>query len=114
MQIKKNNVKAIILNSAKREFLKLGFEKASLRQIASGAGVTKGNLYTYFSNKDELFCSLVSPAMHCLKSWMSHGGEDYVRQYGNDSGNMSVEVFNQFIASLFEFEEELKLLFFSS
>lgn len=45
--------------SAKQEFLKCGYEKASLRVICKNAGLTTGALYFFFSNKEELFDCLV-------------------------------------------------------
>ena len=36
---------------------------ASLRKIAKTAGVTVGNLYHYFKNKDEIFYVIVEPAV---------------------------------------------------
>ncbi len=50
-----------ILITAKQEFLKNSFEKASMRVIAKKSGVTTGALYTRFKNKDELFATLVKP-----------------------------------------------------
>ncbi|MFI3202301.1 MAG: helix-turn-helix domain-containing protein [Eubacteriales bacterium] len=44
-----------ILEVAKQEFLANGFEKASMRTIASKACVTTGALYARFPNKDEMF-----------------------------------------------------------
>lgn len=52
-----------VLESAKAEFLTLGFEKASMRSIAKVAGVTTGALYVRFPNKDALFCALVQPVI---------------------------------------------------
>lgn len=48
-----------ILESAKNEFLKNGFTNASLRTIASNAGLTTGAMYRHFKDKDALFCALV-------------------------------------------------------
>ncbi len=50
-----------ILVTAKQEFLKNGFEKASMRVIARNSGVTTGALYTRFASKDDLFATLVNP-----------------------------------------------------
>ncbi|SDB20502.1 TetR/AcrR family transcriptional regulator [Eubacterium oxidoreducens] len=44
-----------ILEVAKKEFSKKGFQGASLRNIAKEAGVTTGSLYWHFKNKEELF-----------------------------------------------------------
>ena len=47
--------KAAILSSAQEEFSEKGFQGASLRTIASNAGVTTGAIYCFFKGKDELF-----------------------------------------------------------
>ena len=52
-----------ILESAKKEFLEKGFMNASLRTIASNAGLTTGAMYRHFKDKDDLFCSLVDEAV---------------------------------------------------
>lgn len=48
-----------ILDGAKRCFLELGFEAASMNDITSEAGVSKGTLYVYFANKEDLFGALI-------------------------------------------------------
>ena len=50
-----------ILESAQKEFLSRGYEKASTNVICKNAGVTWGALAKRYSGKDELFCALVSP-----------------------------------------------------
>ena len=51
----------LILKSARKQFLEKGFQGASIRKIASDAGVTYGALYGYFASKEELFCALADP-----------------------------------------------------
>lgn len=51
----------LILKSARRQFLERGFQGASIRKIASDAGVTYGALYGYFGSKEELFYALTDP-----------------------------------------------------
>jgi hypothetical protein len=41
-----------ILDGAKRCFLRLGFENASMNEITAEAGVSKGTIYVYFQNKE--------------------------------------------------------------
>lgn len=60
MQIKKDSVNTRILDSAENEFFEKGFSSASMRDIARGAGVTPGNLYSYYKGKEELLSALVS------------------------------------------------------
>lgn len=56
-----DNTKDRILASARKQFLMLGFQGASIRRIASEAGVTHGALYGYFGSKEELFYALTDP-----------------------------------------------------
>ena len=58
---KKDILMDTILKSAMTEFLHNGYDKASMRVIASKANVTTGALYARFSNKDKLFATLVEP-----------------------------------------------------
>jgi AcrR family transcriptional regulator len=44
-----------ILSGAREVFLAMGFDAASMGEIARKAGVSKGTLYVYFENKEELF-----------------------------------------------------------
>jgi AcrR family transcriptional regulator len=48
-----------ILDGAKRCFLSLGFEAASMNDITTEAGVSKGTLYVYFKDKEDLFKELI-------------------------------------------------------
>ena len=48
-----------ILHCAAKEFLKKGWEKSNIRDIARKAGVTTGSVYFHFENKEALFDDLV-------------------------------------------------------
>jgi AcrR family transcriptional regulator len=48
-----------ILDGARAVFLSQGFDAASMGEIAKAAGVSKGTLYVYFENKEELFEAMV-------------------------------------------------------
>jgi AcrR family transcriptional regulator len=48
-----------ILEGARRVFLDLGFDGASMGEIARAAGVSKGTLYVYFADKSRLFEAIV-------------------------------------------------------
>ena len=48
-----------ILAGARRVFFERGFDAASMGDIARAAGVSKGTLYVYFENKEDLFAALV-------------------------------------------------------
>src|SRR4030088_3475538 len=48
-----------ILAGARRVFMDLGFDGASMGEIARSAGVSKGTLYVYFADKNRLFEAIV-------------------------------------------------------
>jgi AcrR family transcriptional regulator len=48
-----------IVDGARAVFLARGFDAASMSDIARAAGVSKGTLYVYFANKEELFQAIV-------------------------------------------------------
>ena len=62
MQVLKEEVREKIKIAALREFEKNGYQKTSMRSIASSAKLTVGNLYRYFENKDDLFDVIIQPA----------------------------------------------------
>ena len=48
-----------IIAGARSVFLSQGFDAGSMGEIARAAGVSKGTLYVYFKNKEELFEAIV-------------------------------------------------------
>jgi AcrR family transcriptional regulator len=48
-----------ILDGAKRVFMRLGFDAASMNDITREAGVSKGTIYVYFQSKDDLFAAIM-------------------------------------------------------
>ncbi len=80
MQTLKDEVKQKILDAATEEFLVDGYTNSSLRTIAAQAGITIGNIYSYFSSKEDLFDHVVSPAWEALNSLMNmpmHNGSNH-------------------------------------
>ncbi len=66
-----------ILDGAKRCFMSLGFEAASMNEITAEAGVSKGTLYVYFEDKEDLFKGLIdrekSAVMAAAKEQLEKG-----------------------------------------
>src|SRR2546428_3918601 len=52
-----------ILDGARKVFMDLGFDGASMGEIARSAGVSKGTLYVYFADKNRLFEAIVEQEM---------------------------------------------------
>ena len=59
MQVKKEDLRESILEAAQKEFLNKGFKSASMRTIAKKANTTLGNIYNYFSNKEDILEAVV-------------------------------------------------------
>lgn len=70
-----------IVQGAREIFLARGFDAASMSDIARAAGVSKGTLYVYFENKEQLFEAIVHE--ECLVH--AEGAFDF------DHGNHDVE-----------------------
>ena len=80
MQVLKENIRSRILTVAKHQFEQKGYSKTSMREIAGLVGVGVGNIYNYFTNKDDLFHEVVRPVLCALEAILQehHGirGED--------------------------------------
>lgn len=80
MQVLKEDIRSRILTVARQQFERKGYVKTSMREIAGLVGVGVGNIYNYFTNKDELFREVVRPVLHALETMLQehHGtqGED--------------------------------------
>lgn len=87
----------LLLESAKKEFLAKGFEKASLKEICDGAGVTTGALYKRYSGKEELFSAVVEATVadmnavyeqKCVTDFSQMTDDMLVRAWDMDEGYM--------------------------
>ena len=52
-------VKAKIVQSARRLFNRRGFDNVSIGQIMAGAGLTHGGFYSYFQSKSDLYAEVL-------------------------------------------------------
>ena len=62
-----NETRDKILDVAMDLFIKQGYDKVSLREVAEQVGVTKAALYYHFSSKEQIFRSLLQPLMEAQK-----------------------------------------------
>lgn len=60
MAVKNHEMDMLLAEAAMKEFLKYGYNDASLRRIAEFAGTTTGSVYMRYENKDQLFRSLTN------------------------------------------------------
>jgi len=63
MQVQKEEVRQNILSAALDIFSSIGYDAATMNQIAIKAGVGKSNLYRYYASKSDLFRALAEEAM---------------------------------------------------
>ncbi len=54
-----------IVESARRLFNRLGFERVSIDEIMAEAGLTRGGFYNHFAGKDELYAAAVASYITC-------------------------------------------------
>lgn len=59
-----------IMNAALKVFSKKGYSPAALDEVATEAGIAKGTLYLYFSDKEDLFCSTIIYVMNRLRIYL--------------------------------------------
>lgn len=107
-----------ILLSAKKEFLQHGFEGASLRKIATGAGVTTGALYRNFKDKAHLLETLIKPAYEEYIA-MFEGAESsffyLIQNEPEDTEKLfAIENFEKFTDYIYDNLEIFKLILSSS
>jgi AcrR family transcriptional regulator len=57
-----------IIDGARRVFIEMGFDAASMNDITRAAGVSKGTIYVYFNNKEELFEALIEEERRAIFS----------------------------------------------
>ena len=113
MQTLKSDIRCRILETARRQFEVNGYSKTSMRDIATEAGVGVGNLYNYFTSKDELFCEVVRPVMLALEAMLQehHGirGEDIMMM---KSENYLKSCIDEYVSLIHNHHNLMKLLLF--
>ncbi len=64
MQVLKEEVRTLILQSAENSFCENGFQATTMRCIAKEIGISVSNLYLYYENKEMLFYAVADPIFH--------------------------------------------------
>ena len=68
MQVLKDELRHRILLESEHLFLQRGYDRTSMQMIADKVNISKGNLYHYFKNKEELFYELTDSAAEGMKN----------------------------------------------
>lgn len=76
---RKTDTEARLLEAGQQEFLKYGYEQASMRRIAANAKVTTGAIYGYYPSKEAVFEALVGTAANGLLQTYKRLHEEFER-----------------------------------
>ncbi|MFO7969635.1 MAG: TetR/AcrR family transcriptional regulator [Candidatus Izemoplasmatales bacterium] len=85
MQVLKESVREAIIESAITEFFQKNYQDANMRDIATKANITVGNIYRYYKNKKELFNTILQPAERAI---------DKLAEVDTDKTKLSVDTKN--------------------
>lgn len=105
-----------LLECAKEEFLRCGYESASLRSIAEKAGSSKGAIYIRYPDKENLYLALIQPVTdefcHLLETALAGfealpGPEQAARLYTYADASAG---FSQIVDYIYDHFSDFKLL----
>lgn len=71
MQYLKEEVRNSIIREALKEFKELGYKGASIRSIAKKSNTSVGNIYKYFSGKEELYEQIIGAVYNKLINYIA-------------------------------------------
>lgn len=114
MQILKDNIRKSILDEAKKEFLEKGFSDASMRTIASKAGISVSTIYTYYKNKDELMTEVCLPFVNAANTMTieHHNADTDIDHMLNPESQR--ETARELIAMVKKYRDIIRLILFRS
>lgn len=103
-----------ILQAARNEFMRLGFQDSSLRSIVKAAGVTTGALYGYYPDKLSLFDALVQEKANTLYEKYLYAHESFfempVERQISDMGDYTQSSVWECFDYIYEHFDTFKLL----
>ncbi|MCF6174246.1 MAG: TetR/AcrR family transcriptional regulator [Victivallaceae bacterium] len=71
-----------IIDAAETVFARYGFENSTMDNVADEAEFSKGTLYLYFKNKQEICMAIISRSMDALLGEINSGWNDWVGKSG--------------------------------
>lgn len=112
----KIDVKEKIVNAALMTFSKYGYDRTRMDDVAEAAKVSKGRLYLYFKNKEELFYAISERNIAELKQQLStlFAGKENLKSssenfYENFRSNNTTDLEKVFFEIIAESSRNLKL-----
>lgn len=72
------NVRELLLETAKEQIRLQGYSKTTIRSVASACGLGVGTVYNYFKSKDMLIAAfMLEDWQECLTCMKSHSSQDF-------------------------------------
>lgn len=105
-QILKDEVKEKIQKSAIDVFTEKGFKETSIKDIASKAGVSVGNVYRYFTNKDDLYRTVIEGVYKGVQEILHDILVDETYQLPFVENNLSNQLFEPMIRFISLYRKE--------
>lgn len=103
-----------LLICAKKHFLLLGFEKASIREICKDANVTNGAFYRHFNDKEALFGALVDPVIVEVEKIYSNSVQQHIELVHTDElksiWQLSERTIVEIIEYIYDHFDEFRLI----
>lgn len=112
MQRPKEEIRSRILDAARVCFLRQGYVRTSMRDIAEESAVGLGNIYNYFSGKDDLLCRVLQPLVDTLHQMLHrhHGQQADPRLMGSE--RYYRECLHEYVALIERHRDLMRILFF--
>jgi AcrR family transcriptional regulator len=63
----KEKTRKTIVDTARKLFIKKGFDETTTRDIAAGSGIAAGTLFNYFSSKESLGMEIIAEALEAAR-----------------------------------------------
>ena len=87
---------AIILDAANKVFLKYGYQKTSMDDIAKEAMIGKGTIYYYFNSKEDIFVAVLKKASSDIHEMLKQKVDD-AKSFEEKYEIFMVEPFDNFM-----------------
>ena len=105
-QVQKDNIRRIILESARGEFLQKGFKNTSMRTISRLSGITLSNIYNY---------AVLTPLLDAFELlFTEHNNDEYLSKEFFSMDSHQKKVIDEFMVIPTNYRTELKILLFNS
>jgi len=91
MQYLKDEVRNSIAEEALKEFLKKGYQGASIRSIAKNSNTSVGNIYKYFSSKEDIYENLIGSVYNRIIDYIGYFDRGQINENAQDVFNGLIE-----------------------